>query len=126
MENNEFEKVETKKKKRGGIVKGHKKHTLAKIVSVLLVASLLFIFAGCTSSCNPDKEDPSTDDPGIATPVDPTPDDPKNPNENDNDSWDDVIIPDDPVIDPDLPTDPEIPGEPEIPAPPAAEPDIVP
>ena len=139
MENNEFEKVETKKKKRGGIVKGHKKHTLAKIVSVLLVASLLFIFAGCTSSCNPDKNDPSIDDPGIVTPV-PDPDDPENPNEPSDpehpdepddpviDPDDPVIDPDDPVIDPDDPVidpdpsdptdpdDPENPGNPEIPS----------
>lgn len=120
MENNEFEKVETKKKKRGGIVKGHKKHTLAKIVSVLLVVSLLSIFAGCTSSCNPDKDDPSTDDPGIATPVDPTPDDPKNPDDPVTDPDDPVIDPDDPVIDPDPsdptdPDDPENPGDEDIP-----------
>ena len=139
MESNEFEKVETKKKKRGGIVKGHKKHTLAKIVSVLLVASLLSIFAGCTSSCNPDKDDPSTDDPGIVnplpnepeTPDEPEiPDEPENPDEPDDpviDPDDPVIDPDDPVIDPDDPVidpdpsdptdpdDPENPGDPEIP-----------
>ena len=87
----------TKKKKRGGIVKGHKKHTLAKIVSVLLVVSLLSIFAGCVSGCNPEKDDPSTDDPGIVTPV-PDPDDPENPNEPSDPEHPDE--PDDPVIDP--------------------------
>ena len=92
MENNEFEKVETKKKKKNrGIVKSHKKNKLAKVATVLLIASLISIFAGCTSSCNPD---PSIDDPGIVEPLPDEPDDP-------------VIDPDDPVIDP----DPENPGE---------------
>ena len=99
MENNEFEKVETKKKKKNrGIVKSHKKNKLAKIATVLLIASLISIFAGCTSSCNPD---PSIDDPGIVEPLPDEPDDP-------------VIDPDDPVIDPDDPVidpDPENPGE---------------
>lgn len=99
MENNEFEKVETKKKKKNrGIVKSHKKNKLAKVATVLLIASLISIFAGCTSSCNPD---PSIDDPGIVEPLPDEPDDP-------------VIDPDDPVIDPDDPVidpDPENPGE---------------
>lgn len=83
MENNEFEKVETKKKKNRGIVKSHKKNKLAKIATVLLIASLISIFAGCTSSCNPDKDDPSIDDPGIITPV-PDPDDDKDDEEIEN------------------------------------------
>lgn len=106
MENNEFEKVETKKKKNRGIVKSHKKNKLAKVATVLLIASLISIFAGCTSSCNPDKDDPSIDDPGIVEPLpnEPeTPDEPEIPYEPD----DPVIDPDDPVIDP----DPENPGE---------------
>lgn len=145
MENNEFEKVETKKKKKNrGIVKSHKKNKLAKVATVLLIASLISIFAGCTSSCNPDKDDPSIDDPsiddpGIITPV-PDPDDPENPNEPSDpekpdepddpviDPDDPVIDPDDPVIDPDDPVidpdpsdptdpgDPENPGNPEIPS----------
>lgn len=106
MENNEFEKVETKKKKNRGIVKSHKKNKLAKIATVLLIASLISIFAGCTSSCNPDKDDPSIDDPGI---VEPLPDEPETPDEPEiPDKPDDPVIdPDDPVIDP----DPENPGE---------------
>lgn len=106
MENNEFEKVETKKKKNRGIVKSHKKNKLAKVATVLLIASLISIFAGCTSSCNPDKDDPSIDDPGI---VEPLPDEPETPDEPEipYEPDDPVIDPDDPVIDP----DPENPGE---------------
>lgn len=101
MENNEFEKVETKKKKSWGFVKSLKKHALAKIVTFLLVLSMSLTFAGCVSGCNPEKDDPSTDDPGIVEPLPDEPDDP-------------VIDPDDPVIDPDDPVidpDPENPGE---------------
>lgn len=118
MENNEFEKVETKKKKNRGIVKSHKKNKLAKVATVLLIASLISIFAGCTSSCNPD---PSIDDPGIVEPLPDEPDDPViDPDDPVIDPDDPVIDPDDPVIDPDPsdptdPDDPENPGDPEIP-----------
>ena len=118
MENNEFEKVETKKKKKNrGIVKSHKKNKLAKIATVLLIASLISIFAGCTSSCNPD---PSIDDPGIVIPLPDEPDDPViDPDDPVIDPDDPVIDPDDPIIDPDDPVidpdDPENPGDPEIP-----------
>ena len=132
MENNEFEKVETKKKKNRGIVKSHKKNKLAKVATVLLIASLISIFAGCTSSCNPD---PSIDDPGIVEPLPDEPDDPVidpddpviDPDDPVIDPDDPVIDPDDPVIDPDDPVidpdpsdptdpdDPENPGDPEIP-----------
>lgn len=120
MENNEFEKIETKKKKNRGIVKSHKKNKLAKIATVLLIASLISIFAGCTSSCNPGRDDPSIDDPGIVIPFPDEPDDPViDPDDPVIDPDDPVIDPDDPIIDPDDPVidpdDPENPGDPEIP-----------
>ena len=104
MENNEFEKVEIKKKKNFGILKNFAKRALAKIGTVLVVVGLIFTIVGC----NKDKEkDPGdTTNPGITIPVDP--DDPV------IDPDDPVIDPDDPVIDPDDPVidpDPENPGE---------------
>ena len=111
MENNEFEKVEAKKKKNFGILKNFAKRALAKIGTVLVVVGLIFTIVGC----NKDKEkDPGdTTNPGITIPVDPDgpvidPDDPV------IDPDDPIIDPDDPVIDPDDPVidpDPENPGE---------------
>ena len=111
MESSKFEKVDAKKKK--DLVKSRKKHILAQIVTVLLVAALLFIFAGCTSSCNSEKEDPNAGA-EIESPAAPAPDDSEKPNTAPDDT---VIDPADPVIDPDAPTidpdDPDIPEEPE-------------
>lgn len=96
MESSKFEKVDAKKKK--DLVKSRKKHILAQIVTVLLVAALLFIFAGCTSSCNSEKEDPNAGA-EIENPAAPAPDDSEKPN----------TAPDDTEI----PEGPEIPEEPE-------------
>ena len=96
MESSKFEKVDAKKKK--DLVKSRKKHILAQSVTVLLVAALLFIFAGCTSSCNSEKEDPNAGA-EIENPAAPAPDDSEKPN----------TAPDDPEI----PEGPEIPDEPE-------------
>ena len=97
MENNEFEKVEAKKKKNFGILKNFAKRALAKIGTVLVVVGLIFTIVGCNKDKEKDPDD--TTNPGITIPVDP--DDP-------------VIDPDDPIIDPDDPVidpDPENPGE---------------
>ena len=97
MENNEFEKIEAKKKKNFCILKNFAKRALAKIGTVLVVVGLIFTIVGCNKDKEKDPDD--TTNPGITIPVDP--DDP-------------VIDPDDPVIDPDDPVidpDPENPGE---------------
>ena len=104
MENNEFEKVEAKKKKNFGILKNFVKRTLAKIGTVLVVVGLIFTIVGCNKDKEKDPDD--TTNPGITIPVDP--DDPI------IDPDDPIIDPDDPVIDPDDPVidpDPENPGE---------------
>ena len=104
MENNEFEKVEAKKKKNFGILKNFAKRALAKIGTVLVVVGLIFTIVGCNKDKEKDPDD--TTNPGITIPVDP--DDPV------IDPDDPVIDPDDPVIDPDDPVidpDPENPGE---------------
>ena len=111
MENNEFEKVEAKKKKNFGILKNFAKKALAKIGTVLVVVGLIFTIVGCNIDKEKDPDD--TTKPGITIPVDPDgsvidPDDPV------IDPDDPIIDPDDPVIDPDDPVidpDPENPGE---------------
>ena len=111
MENNEFEKVEAKKKKNFGILKNFAKRALAKIGTVLVVVGLIFTIVGCNKDKEKDPDD--TTNPGITIPVDP--DDPVvDPGDPVIDPDDPIIDPDDPVIDPDDPVidpDPENPGE---------------
>lgn len=76
-------------------------------ITLCLILCVIFSFAACFFGGD-DDADPAT--PGQTEPPSSDPDNPDNSNENDNDGWDDVIVPDDPVIDPDDPViDPDDP-----------------
>lgn len=81
-------------------------------ITLCLILCVIFSFAACVFGGD-DDADPTT--PGQTEPPSSDTDNPGNSNENDNDGWDDVIVPDDPVIDPDLPTDPAPPEDPSDP-----------
>lgn len=81
-------------------------------ITLCLILCVIFSFAACLFDGD-DDADPTT--PGQTEPPSSDSDNPDNSNENDDDGWDDVIVPDDPVIDPDLPTDPDLPVDPDLP-----------
>ncbi len=79
-------------------------------ITLCLILCVIFSFAACLFGGD-DDADPAT--PGQTEPPSSDTDNPDNSNENDDDYWDDVIVPDDPVdpvIDPDDPViDPDDP-----------------
>lgn len=76
-------------------------------ITLCLILCVIFSFAACLFGGD-DDADPTT--PGQTEPPSSDTDNPGNSNENDDDGWDDVVVPDDPVIDPDDPViDPDDP-----------------